>query len=692
MAEDSLKLFRVLSSSSQAQSIGPSSTAGGEEDDAQKRNVLVLAAAGRVPAPDVLQEVLPVLRVRGDAGVMLGATDELLRVKVTRPPQAAPPDDVPPPPPSNRPQRAGRRRPAPIDTFQKGLRTSVSARSMASHVPPLTSPNRDLDGMMGDSSPCGWLDIVWREVEVTLEECGSLPQRFTIECRSSVDNTLLWTSSPLDPTDFVSANLAPQAREVILCTPAGSHDDSNAEALREEMSDIFLRNVAGTIEVRGVWLSRSEADRRSAAWAMSKDRKLFEEYVDEQDAAGDTALIRATRGKRLMAARTLLAAGADACLCNHAGASAYQIACQETPALLPWLRASFAGGYDPLLVAASEGRLPQVQQILQGQASVAIDTCNHAGDTALMLASVHGHLEVMRCLLAAGACVDQRCEQGYTPLMRVSGLGRGDAVRFLLENKAAADMVRDDGSTALMDCAGAGHTGVVKILVAFSAQINARRRDGSTALAVAVQSGPLCTETIHVLLLAGADPNVTYESSHCTIPYVRSEKSRVDACSFRLPLGQGENGVTPLMCAAWNGFHHPAQLLITHKADLDAQSASGYTAIQGATGNMHVALVALLLSHKADLGLSDHDGNCALDECARLDDHTVLHDMLLEAANVPDLTINSRRKYAAHRQQMRTESARSHRRRSLQSRSTSVQSSRATSQNASPAMTPRYHA
>ena len=709
-AEDSLQLFRVLSSSSQAGSIGraPSGTADDEAEDDNKQ-FLVLAVTGRVPAPDVLQEIKPVLRVKSLTGQSMGGTDELLRITVNRPPQCRPCPDfnyaVPAQPPASMrlSKRMNTRRPAPIETFQASSQRSsprhatspvrsrvspspvMTARTMASHIPPL---DQSLHGVRGEESlPRASLDIVWREVQVALEGFV-LPLRFLLECRSSIDGTLLCSSAPLNTADFVSANEAPKVQDVILCAPTGLHDDSVAEG---QVGDIFLRNVAGTLDVRGKVLTASEAARRKAAWALCKEGKLFEETIDEQDDAGDTALMRAARGKRLMAARRLLTAGADAGVLNHAGVSAWQLASEHTTPLLPWLLASCAGGYDPLMAAASQGRLPEVCSIVEGGGDVAVDACNHQGHTALMLASMQGHIEVMRCLVFARACPDASCHQGFTPLMKAAALGRKQAARFLLEHKAAPDIVRGDGSTALLDASACGHAELVKVLLAFSADINARREDGASALMVAVVGGAVCHESVDVLIKAGADVNLPYEATHCTVAYLRSATKRgvpVDAASFRLPLGQGERGCTPLMCAAWNGFHYTADLLITHKADLDAQSSSGYTALLGATGNMHLPVVALLLQRGADVGVPDNDGISALDECARQDNtNQELENMLCAAAGIADMTIGSRRKFSSARLQV-IQNAKSRARRKTQSRPNSMLSmSATTSQQASPRST-----
>jgi ankyrin repeat protein len=64
------------------------------------------------------------------------------------------------------------------------------------------------------------------------------------------------------------------------------------------------------------------------------------------------------------------------------------------------------------------------------------------------------------------------------------------------------------------------------------------------------------------------------------------------------------------------------RLLLDHKADVDAKTMSGKTALYLAAGNGHEAVVQLLLKHMADVDENDNDGRTALsrdgDEITRL--------------------------------------------------------------------------
>ena len=110
------------------------------------------------------------------------------------------------------------------------------------------------------------------------------------------------------------------------------------------------------------------------------------------------------------------------------------------------------------------------------------------------------------------------------------------------------------GATPLHDAAWAGETEVVKFLIRAGADVNARHNEGgSTPLHYAVLMNR--PEVVDVLLDNGADLN---------IPYKAGEK--------------------PFTLAAAGGFGRIAALLIARGANINAQDATGSTALEGPRG------------------------------------------------------------------------------------------------------------
>jgi len=615
--------------------------------DASK--VLVLKISGHaIPAPDVLHETLPLLRIQSLAGHTVASTERVLHFSANRPPHRAATDDLQYAPPLLAAEQRGRRsqRPAVIDTFQGGaMSPGLSTRRLSGvqRTPSIQrTPSRESMSNAIADAPHGTLELVWYDVHVDLESCGS---QFLIESRSSGDDALLACSSgPINLSDLISTSEVSQMHQVVMLAP-----DTDSDAQLGDLADIF-RNEAGRLELYGVVLSKNRAQRRRAAFDLAITQKLFTDHLDELDAEGNSPLLRAVRDKKYISSKLLIAAGANSKLRNFQGHSAYD-ASEDFPAIQVDLRAVHGGGWEPLMAAAHASDIESVTRLIAHGAEV--DALNDAGESAFSLASWQGHVEAMRLLQIAGAEVDVASSGGYTCLMKVAALGHLETAKHLARNGASVDKTRLDGSTALFDAAAHGHAALVKVLLAYSANIEARRSDGATPLVVAIGGGSVCCETVDLLLQAGASPNVRFELTDCTAALIRRKQDLEmvkDASTFPLQSGQGEQGVTPLMRASWKGYFRVCDLLLRHKAQIDTQSASGFSALVGAVGNGHAPIVSLLLHNSADLGVADCDGVSPLDQCVNLA-RPDIHAIMQLAAQLPDLTIASRRKYAAQRTQ-----------------------------------------
>ena len=140
----------------------------------------------------------------------------------------------------------------------------------------------------------------------------------------------------------------------------------------------------------------------------------------------------------------------------------------------------------PLLILASKmGAAPTVAQILGNGADV--ETRAEDGSTALMMAALHGHTQVIKKLLARGAEVmpgRKRCHC-------TSGGSFNGEYRLLKRCSSTAQVNATDraGGTALMAAAIAGHADVVKQLLAAGSDRWLRRWNGETAATLASFQG-----------------------------------------------------------------------------------------------------------------------------------------------------------------------------------------------------------
>ncbi|CAI8021638.1 Kinase D-interacting substrate of 220 kDa, partial [Geodia barretti] len=147
--------------------------------------------------------------------------------------------------------------------------------------------------------------------------------------------------------------------------------------------------------------------------------------------------------------------------------------------------------------AAERGDVEAVERLLSTSVNINSRT-EDEGDTALLLASHRGHVEVVRLLLKAGAAVfipDKCCR---TPLYWASFYGHRAVVELLLENGADVSICSEDGFSPLYVASGKGHSDVVDILLEAGADVHqATTKSGSVPLGIAAQEGH--TETVQRL-------------------------------------------------------------------------------------------------------------------------------------------------------------------------------------------------
>src|SRR6267378_5998337 len=89
---------------------------------------------------------------------------------------------------------------------------------------------------------------------------------------------------------------------------------------------------------------------------------------------------------------------------------------------------------------------------------------NHRGDSLLMLAAYHGHLETVRVLLQHRSDPDLRNSNGQTPLAGVAFKGDLPMIKLLLAYGADIEGASPDGRTALMIAAMFDRAGIVGLM------------------------------------------------------------------------------------------------------------------------------------------------------------------------------------------------------------------------------------
>jgi ankyrin repeat protein len=137
--------------------------------------------------------------------------------------------------------------------------------------------------------------------------------------------------------------------------------------------------------------------------------------------------------------------------------------------------------------------------------------------SALLLASKHGHPDVVKTLITHGANVN--LNTGTTALRTASGFGQEECVRLLLDHGADISIAQpQSGGTAIWSASMVGHVGIAAMLIQHGADVNATtRQGGDTCLMIAAFYKH--TRTVELLLKNGADPNKTNSDGFTALLY-----------------------------------------------------------------------------------------------------------------------------------------------------------------------------
>lgn len=112
-----------------------------------------------------------------------------------------------------------------------------------------------------------------------------------------------------------------------------------------------------------------------------------------------------------------------------------------------------------------------------------------SGWTALMIACVEGHTEIVRALLKEGTEIDARNDNGWTALRFAVSMDEAEILRLLLDAGADANTPDNVGQTALMQAAGENSRESLKALLCAGAETEIKDRKGQTALSIAQRRG-----------------------------------------------------------------------------------------------------------------------------------------------------------------------------------------------------------
>ncbi|XP_066530233.1 kinase D-interacting substrate of 220 kDa B isoform X1 [Hoplias malabaricus] len=285
-------------------------------------------------------------------------------------------------------------------------------------------------------------------------------------------------------------------------------------------------------------------------------------------------------------------------------------------------------GQTPLMVAAEQGSLEIVQELIRRGANINLDDVDCW--TALISAAKEGHVEVVKELLDNNANVEHRDMGGWTAIMWAAYKGRVEVARLLLEKRANPNITGQYSVYPIIWAAGRGHAEIVRLLLRHGAKVNCSDKYGTTALIWAARKGHY--DCVMHLLENGA--NVDQEGANSmTALIVAVRGGHTEVVKELLKRNPNVNmtdkdGNTALMIAAIQGHTEIVQDLLDADAYVNIPDRSGDTVLIGAVRGGHVEIVRALLNKYADIDVKGQDCKTALYWAVEKGNATMVRDIL----------------------------------------------------------------
>jgi ankyrin repeat protein len=294
-----------------------------------------------------------------------------------------------------------------------------------------------------------------------------------------------------------------------------------------------------------------------------------------------------------------------------------------------------------LMAAAIDGDLDLIQQAIEAGANLDRYDWN-LGYAPLGMAIERGHLEIVQCLLAAGA--NAQCGSVSTTALGLAAeSGAVEIVQMLLPRGVDLNApVGRDGWTALLSAIERGHRAVVQLLVAAGANVNVWSR-GETPILLAAKCEdreiyhylyPLVNTTIRLcadrdgeqLLQATRKRRIRAQNRPVEKFIEMATIGNIDEVNRAIEIGVeidelGAKGHTALMAAAYYGHRSLVNILLAAGADPNLLSdddglGAGMTALMLAAGSFFASnrqhVLQLLIAGGADVNQRGAGGKTAI--------------------------------------------------------------------------------
>lgn len=270
-------------------------------------------------------------------------------------------------------------------------------------------------------------------------------------------------------------------------------DDESVEALLGHGADPNLQNKHG----RTALSQAAQNGHENVVDSLLRDRDNHKTNLNARDSMGRTALILAAENGYVSIVKTLVHRSANADIVGYDGKKAWQKAVDKGHASVVKTLLSNKDApiqdrrsvNEALLLASRRGWVDLVRVLLEQEVDLTFQSIGEKW-TALHMAAMSGHREVLEILIAKGVDIVIKDRDGRTALFQATEQGFESIVGLLLERKEIkTDIDAWMGQESLLFAAEKGYDGIVKLLLDSGVDFDATDASDRTAMVLAAANG-----------------------------------------------------------------------------------------------------------------------------------------------------------------------------------------------------------
>ncbi len=266
----------------------------------------------------------------------------------------------------------------------------------------------------------------------------------------------------------------------------------------------------------------------------------------------------------------------------------------------------------PIISAVIDEDIKKIGSYLKNRAN--INETNEDRNTALIVASFLGNVQICEYLIKKGALIDYSNKQGKNAVIIAYENHKHEIVELLTSKGANIDLETDSGTPYLYNSVSMNDSKMVKIMLEAGVSTEKVNEFGDTPLQCAVRDNN--PQMAQILVDYGANifddkyNNFSVLMNACDVGNVNVVKWLIKH-NARLE-HKTVDGRTALMIAAQLGHYDVVELLVNFNANIESKDFRGTNALMKAAQNGYQEIVEFLVEKGANIDASDDDGWTAL--------------------------------------------------------------------------------